>query len=97
MKLKAALECSNEDGMYSIAKMKQEHQEELNGVKERSRMESQQEKTKIINDYESKLASQEKGQLRQIAEMKKEHQKVYNDKVRGMAEEIEEIKSKNVR
>lgn len=83
--------------MYNVAKMKQEHQEELNGVKERSRMESQQEKTKIINDYETKLSSQEKCQIRQIAEMKKEHQKVYNEKVRGMSEDIEEIKAKHIR
>ena len=86
MKLKSALECSNEDGMYNIAKMKQEHQEELNSVKERARMEHQQEKTKIINEYETKLSNQDKCQTRQIAEMKKEHQKVYNDKVRSMTE-----------
>ena len=97
MKLKSALECSNEDGMYNIAKMKQEHQEELNGAKERARMEHQQEKTKIINEYEVKLSNQDKCQTRQIAEMKKEHQKVYNDKVRSMTEEIEEIQAKHVR
>ena len=58
--MKSALECSNEDGTYNIARMKQEHQEELNGLRERSRLELQQEKTKIINEYEVKISSQEK-------------------------------------
>ena len=96
-KLKSALECSNEDGLYSIAKMKQEHQEEINGLRQRMKMESQQEKTKIINEYEVKLSNQEKLHTRQVAEMKKEHQKVYNDKVRSMEEEIEDVKNRHVR
>lgn len=60
-------------------------------------MESQQEKTKIINDYEIKLSNLEKLHTRQIAEMKKEHQKAYNDKVRSMEEEIDDIKSRHSR
>jgi len=87
--LKSALECSNEDGTYNIARMKQEHQEELNGLRERSRLELQQEKTKIINEYEVKISSQEKLQTRQVAELKRDHHKLYNDKVRSMEEDIE--------
>ena len=80
-----------------MAKMKQEHQEEVNGIKERSRLELQQEKTKIINEYQVKLSSQEKLQTRQVAEMKRDHQKVFNDKVRSMEEEIEQINAKHLR
>lgn len=43
------------------------------------------------------MGNQEKLHTRQIAELKKEHQKVYNDKVRSMEEEIEDIKARHVR
>ena len=52
----------------------------------------QQEKTALINDYESKISSMEKLQIRQIAEMKKEHQKIYNEAVKSMEDKIQGMK-----
>ena len=43
------------------------------------------------------MSNQERLFTRQVAELKKDHQKVYNDKVRSIEEEIEDIKNRHVR
>ena len=49
-------------------------------------MELEQEKATLINQYETKINNMEKLHTRQIAEVKKEHQKIFSEKVKGMEE-----------
>jgi hypothetical protein len=49
------LESTTEDGAYTLSKTKEKYEEEINLLKERSKMELEQEKAKLVNDYGAQL------------------------------------------
>lgn len=54
-KLKSSLESTTEDGAYTLSKTKEKYEEEINLLKERSKLELEQEKAKLVNDYGAQL------------------------------------------